>query len=479
MNLKSIQICNYRSIKHLNFLVEKLNDNSFTYGLIGENEAGKTSFLKGLGFKDKENKIIVSNKDYIDRNAYVDLLLEYILPEKELKTVVEFIKSNDEKKVFDETTYKNLSINYSQKYNTEHPIIYITYKNKDGDEDYVIMQESTEFYNFIISHVHKTIFWSYDERFLISKEILRSSFFADPLSISVPLTNCFQLAGYKIENFAKLHKEIINDSTDREDIREKLGYAVTKHIKRVWKNHDIKISFDLTPEKINFHIKDNKSKGKAKTADQRSDGFKQFISFLLTISAEHTNSQLKNAIILLDEPETHLHPVAQEFFLEELTEISKTNNNIVFFATHSNYFIDKKHLDRNYKVWKEDDQTYIKKFNEKNSTYASVNYEVFNIVSTDYHNELYGLAFDLSGLTDLKKFDVNIKEIIKKTPIKRNYKHTNQNQFDCSLPTYVRHQIHHPENKLNDEYTEKEFKDSISILQEFIDFKSKNNAEIE
>lgn len=475
MNLKSIKISNYRSIENIDFLIEKLHDNSFTYGLIGENEAGKTSILKGIAFKDKQNIIGITSKDYRNKKSLIDFRLEYNLSEKEILKVIEYIKQLDQDKEFDEKSLQQLIIEYSQHVDKSEPTIYIVFQNKDNDELFAVVDENTALYEFIASKVHSTIFWSYNERFLISKEIILADYFADPLSISVPLTNCFQLAGYKVENFENLHREIIQESTDREDIRERLGDAVTKHIKRVWKNHDIKISFDLTPEKINFHVKDIRSIGKAKTADQRSDGFKQFISFLLSVSAQHKNSQLKNTILLLDEPETHLHPMAQEFFLDELIEISKSNNNIVFFATHSNYFIDKKHLGRNYKVWKEDDKTFIKKFDEKNSTYASVNYDVFNILSTDYHNELYGLAFDLSGLTDLKKFDANIKEVVKKTPIKRNYKHTNQNQFDCSLPTYVRHQIHHPENKLNDEYTEKEFKESIAILQQFIDYKSKNN----
>ena len=40
--------------------------------------------------------------------------------------------------------------------------------------------------------------------------------------------------------------------------------------------------------------------------------------------------------------------------MNELINISKNNkNNIVFYATHSNYMIDKNSLDRNYKVTKE------------------------------------------------------------------------------------------------------------------------------
>jgi predicted ATP-dependent endonuclease of OLD family len=52
MKLESITLKNYRSVKSVSFLFNQIKDKSFTYGLIGENEAGKSSILKGIAIKD-------------------------------------------------------------------------------------------------------------------------------------------------------------------------------------------------------------------------------------------------------------------------------------------------------------------------------------------------------------------------------------------------------------------------------------------
>ena len=42
--------------------------------------------------------------------------------------------------------------------------------------------------------------------------------------------------------------------------------------------------------------------------NSRSDGFKQFISFILSLSIETKKYDNNNRLILIDEPERHLHP---------------------------------------------------------------------------------------------------------------------------------------------------------------------------
>jgi hypothetical protein len=161
-------------------------------------------------------------------------------------------------------------------------------------------------------------------------------------------------------------------------------------------------------------------------------------------------------ILLIEEPETHLHPPAQINLLEELVKITQNkNNNILFFATHSNYLIDKVNLDRNYKVIKENNlKTSINKIEKKTSTYSEVNYEIFGILNNDYHNELYGYieSEDKSKLGGLKK---NKKWIDSR----------DKREKDVSLAEYIRHSIHHPENTLNKKYTETELKNSIQELK--------------
>lgn len=464
MNLRNISISGYRSISELNFKIEKFDDNSFTYCLIGENEAGKSSILRAIALNENHSAISLTQKDFHDNTSQIQIEFTYELSSKTLKSIADVIDKQPDKKKFDIKANKFVRINHIFLKNNFSPSNYLNYINEEGDYDSIEYNINGELIKILQSEIHKKIFWSFDERFLISKEINISSFFADPDQVSVPLKNCFLLAGYKIEDFPTLLEGIVGDSIERESVRERLNEAVTRHIKSVWKSHPVKITFDITEQKINFHIKDLDSFSKSKMIDQRSDGFKQFISFLLTISADYKNSQLKNVILLLDEPETHLHPSAQEFFLRELINISKSNNNLVFFATHSTHFIDKDILKRTTKVFKPKEETKTSQFDNKKSTYASINYDVFNIASSDYHNELYGDIKILVEIENTKDFDNKLKELYPKIGMVSNYTHTDGRKFPCTLPTFIRHQISHRENRNNELYTESQLKASIKSL---------------
>ena len=71
MLLKSIQIKNYRSIEDLSLETTVLDDNTYSYGLIGVNEAGKSSILKALALK--EGLITLSSKDFRDKSLNIEI----------------------------------------------------------------------------------------------------------------------------------------------------------------------------------------------------------------------------------------------------------------------------------------------------------------------------------------------------------------------------------------------------------------------
>lgn len=162
--------------------------------------------------------------------------------------------------------------------------------------------------------------------------------------------------------------------------------------------------------------------------------------------------------------------------LKEIISITQNNrNNIAFFATHSNYLIDKKDLSRNYKVYKSIDdkskeKTDIKRFDKKFSTYASVTYEVFDIASTDYHSELYSRLHEQYQDQDpeniqraqVRDFDTNFLHKNKKLSQDKPWK---GNPKSITLPTYIRNCINHPDN--GNKYTEEELRQSIGTLMSF------------
>ena len=466
MRLDNITIKNYRSIDEVAFSINALNDNSTTFGLIGVNEAGKSSILKALALKDNFNTLGIKQNDFHNNKQPVEVDYKYELSETEKEDLL-----RKAKEVFPELDanfelFSIIHLNYKYDFNALNQVVSLLIPNlsklKIKIDRATIEIITVKLLQSILDNAHKTIFWTAKEQYLISGPINLANFASNPEGISIPLRNCFLLSG--IDDIPEAIA-LISESTEREELRELLGEKVTTHIRGVWPKHPIKISFDISDGNIHFHVNDENAKVKAKTAEQRSDGFRQFISFLLTLSAESRNAELQNTIILLDEPETHLHPNAQEDLLNELILLTKdTSKNIVFFATHSNYMVDKSTLERYYKIEKPEHFTKLSKFDNKTSSYASVNFDAFNIVSTDYHNELYGKAQAISGIDNGTEFDKYLQTNIPNCVIKKDYKHTNGSKFDCALPTYIRHLIHHPENAKNTPYTLKELEQSINSL---------------
>jgi predicted ATP-dependent endonuclease of OLD family len=399
MKLEKITIENYKSIDEIEFIISEIN-NSFTYSLLGINESGKSSFLKGISLFDNED--IYYPQDFFLDSKPVKITLNYIpskknivelkkelstthkfgqeildkLEIKSIQIIAEFEPSETTTKTFKENIVFETEIfsDYTIKENVPNK------KTKEEIEIEIEDLNLSTFFDKLLPKYfwnisHQVVFWKSSPEYLILDDIDLLKFASDPKQTSIPLLNCFSLAGIKEES---LNEEIakLTSPVAISSLQSKLSEITTEHINKVWPEHPITITFLINNNKISLLIEDNGVKFQPKTTGQRSDGFKQFISFLLTISVENYNEELSKTILLIDEPETHLHPPAQINLLGELIKItSNNNNNILFFATHSNYLIDKRNLDRNYKVSKkENHKTSIIKIEKKTITYSEVNY---------------------------------------------------------------------------------------------------------
>ena len=478
MKLLSLTIKNFRSIENETFNIQEV-DGTHTFTLIGINESGKSSFLKAVSLVDNDDEKAVFPKDYFEESEPISVTLNYQLEpqdEKDLKNtltekgfekdIVTKIKvekvaicatidpaANAPKKVFDQIEFqKNIFEDYTLQ------------GDKPAKKDPQQTQEDFDLEKYFEAQLpkyfwkiaHRIVFWKSDSKHLINEQINLDTFAADPENTSIPLINCFELAGVSQDNIASQVTKLKTDPAEINNLQEKLGDKVTAHIKKVWPNHPIKIKFQINNSFLSFLVEDEKVKYKSKTTDQRSDGFRQFISFLLTISAESATNQLSNSLLLLDEPETHLHPQAQEYLKDELIKITRNEeNNVVFFATHSNYMIDKDHIERCFRLSKQSNRkTKLEKIELGKTSYSEANYEVFGIPSSDYHNELYGY------LEDIEKSKLDGLQKTKKWKNKK----TNATE-DVSLATYIRHSIHHPENTNNAKFTTEELEESIKTLR--------------
>ncbi len=460
MKLTEIAVSNYRSIENLS--VECLDqEGSSTFGLIGLNEAGKSSILKAIAMMG--GGVAVNPKDFFQKQQPIEVEFFYELDDAEIAKLHEFLGAQEYASFdADDLDSREVSLASSYKLPELKRELILSTRSRSADEGIAFLLPAT-----VPRLFHEPIFWTAEDRYLISRPIELTTFATNPEAVSVPLRNCFLLAG--IDDIKGRVAALQDDSTEIEHLQSELGQKVTEHIKTVWPNHPIEITFLITNNQINFHVKDIGAKGRAKTADQRSDGFKQFVSFLLTVSAQNKNEELSNSILLLDEPETHLHPLAQEYLLGELIKItSNKRQNLAFFATHSNYLIDKRVLSRNFRVTKKEDKTILNRLDRKASTYASVSYEVFEIASSDYHDELYSRLHESYMEKDpadekrasLKNFDENYLGQEKKIKKTKPYKGTPN---AATLPTYIRNCIHHPEG--GNQFTELELRESIELMR--------------
>lgn len=469
MKLKSVQIKNYRSIKDITLEMIPVNDKSHTYGLIGINEAGKSSILKSLAFLDEHTGIKPLANEVHDKTKPIELFYTYEQSDEEIKECQDVILEKVPDQKIDDKQLKNVILNISFSLPDLAKVKSITLPNVVEDLRKTL---ETLLLDQIYRSSHYTIYWKSEDKYLIGSQISLSAFSSNPENISIPLKNCFALIGLDTkEKIQAKILEITTDSTEREALRDSLAKKITSLIKKIWPNHPITITFDISGDEISLHVKD--PNGRSRTTSQRSDGFKQFLSFLLNISSQNENHELSDSIILLDEPETHLHPQAQEYFLSELIKLTQSDNNICFFATHSNFLIDKKDLSRNYRVLKTErtGETQLKKLDEKIMTYSSVNYEVFDIPSTDYHNELYSELHERYQDADtadnersrILNFDNNHLHAVKLLPLDKPWK---KSPNKITLPTYIRNCIHHPDN--GDTYKGDDLRKSIDLLRSYL-----------
>ena len=172
----------------------------------------------------------------------------------------------------------------------------------------------------------------------------------------------------------------------------------------------------------------------------------------------------KQLIVLIDEPELHLHPRLQEKFVEFLLEFSKKAQ--IFLASHSPLLV--KQLSENNKVTirvLENDGQKVSKIERQVLPYVSANetnFLAFNLATEEYHNELYEESKSIHGVSkSYKQFDNDFfvtKGELKKYPWQKN-------PDEVSVHTFIRNQIHHRNENGKANYDD--LKSSIEKMRSF------------
>ena len=199
--------------------------------------------------------------------------------------------------------------------------------------------------------------WRSSKEFLLNNTIDLDKFKEDP-KINIPLLNIFKIYGVtSSEAIKELIEKSLKNQRKTDQLKEKLEQAVTKHINSIWKEHKIKFIVSINGSNCEVHVEDKDKKFNRFTMKQRSDGFKQFVSLILSLSVQNKTNELKDHLILIDEPEVHIHPSGIKYLRDELLKIGKNNNLII--STHSSFLVDTNVPERHWIVTKKKSETEI------------------------------------------------------------------------------------------------------------------------
>jgi len=323
----------------------------------------------------KDNKVPNTIKEFEKRNATFDLNIKNELTNK--STLNDELKKLKAVQSLTTDQTERIKEIEGQVKKADNNILTNKIKIEENNDTLVLLKETisekftneNEFFinflkdnldNYLYSLLPRVVFWEYDEKYLQEsvvnlEELMQQEELAN---IPRPLVNIFRIS-FGISLFddikAKI-KEAQRDGNERSRISDQLTDSVNNFLHNIWADYNQKIKITIEEKELRVAIFDpDKKYASYYSLIERSQGCKTFISFLLTIGAEANERVLKNTILLLDEPETHLHPSGVKFMLKELIKIAGTENNIVFYATHSMFMIDRNNFDRHIIIKKDNE----------------------------------------------------------------------------------------------------------------------------
>ena len=200
--------------------------------------------------------------------------------------------------------------------------------------------------------------------------------------------------------------------------------------------------------------------------NQLGSGYEMIFSLIYSYYLSKKGN--KKLIVLIDEPELHLHPKLQSDFVELLLEFSKDSQ--ILLTTHSPLFIKQSMSNSNVQVrilTKTENSVTVANPELALLPYVSaneVNFIAFKLATEEYHNELYERLMQLKATNNkIKDFDVSFFQTEKGEPKDSPWMgHLNE----VSIHTFIRNQIHHRADNGKAEYDN--LKSSIEKMRQYL-----------
>jgi len=505
MKIKSMKIKNFRSYK--NEITIEFEDLT---AFVGKNDIGKSSVLEALDVFFNEGKgVIKLDKDDVNKQATLDGDNEIVISvcfEELPKNII--IDSTNETTLQDEyllNSHNQLEI--IKKYpNAGKEKIFVKanhptnkecndlLQKKDSELRKIIEERGIECNDKKRNATMRTAIWNHFKSGLqlaegeidVTKGDVKSIW--DGLQKYLPLYSLFQSDRKNSDGDSEVQdplKEAVKQILSNEDLKQrfnKIASEVETKLRDVSDrtleklremNPDIANSLNpvIPPAESlkwtdvfkNVSISDDKNI----PINKRGSGVKRLILLnFFRAEAERKadkEKKIQNIIYAIEEPETSQHTEHQKVLIKSFKKLAETHNAQIMITTHSATLVKELNFENLRLISTDNGLRIIKTVEPNQLPYPSlneVNYLAFSEVTEEYHNELYGFIEESNYLTEFKK-GKPMKQYIKE---KNGEKKTD----NITLTEYIRHQIHHPENKNNKRFTFEQLRDSINQMRDFI-----------
>ena len=513
MKIAQVKIANFR--KYTKETVIDFNDLTV---FVGKNDVGKSTILEALDVffhsgkdiikLDNEdiNKKLNSEGNQIIRITVVfdDLPLNLVIDDTNETTLEDEHLLNKDGKLEVVKLYPNAGKEkvFIKAYHPSNPDCEDLLLKKQRDLQGIIREKSIECNNQRINSVMRQAIWGHYSRDLqmqeveidVTKEDAKNIW--DQLKKYMPLYSLFQSdrknsdGDSEIQNPMKLAvQQIFKDSNIQQSLKviasevgSKLEEVADRTLEKL-REMNPEIANSLKPvipplEKLKW---EDVFKSVTISGDEdipinkHGSGVKRLV-LLNFFRAEAERTRLENnlpgIIYAIEEPETSQHLQHQKKLIEAVIELSHQQNTQIILTTHSPSIVKMLEFE-NLRLIKESDSIQVENIKKSNLPYPSlneVNFLAFDESDETYHNELYGFIENREWVNDFRQVG----------PMK-TYRYTNKNNQEKSqeinLSTYIRHQIHHPENNFNERYTNEELQQSIREMRDFITSNNENDEQ--
>lgn len=504
MKIESLKIKNFRSYKE----ESTISFNNLT-AFVGKNDIGKSTILEALDIffndgngvskieKSDLNTYALANGDnetvisvcfselpasiIIDSTVQTALASEYMLNSDGLLEVVKKYKSGGKASIF---------IRAEHPTNGECKDLLL---KKNADLKRIITAKDIECENQSVNSMMRKSIWAYygdhlnlqDVEIDVSKEDAKKIW--DKLSSYMPVYSLFQSDRKNSDTDSEVQdplkeavKQIINNeelqqtlSSVAEIVETKLREVSSRTLERL-REMDPAVASSLNPviptaDKLKWA---DVFKGVSISGDEdiplnkRGSGVKRLVLLnFFRAEAERRAEEDGNTGIIyaIEEPETSQHFNSQRVLINALKKLAQASNTQVIITTHSPIIVKELDFEDIRLVYEDSNVKRVLSVEPAVLQYPSlneVNYVAYGEATEEYHDELYGFLEFHQWLNDYKNG---------RQPRPYLYlKNGNTKSLNLDLTSYVRHQIHHPENHLNQHFTNDELRESIDDMRNYI-----------